>query len=165
MNTMGRMVIAAMMAVGVARAGDACRADVDKLCAGVPPGGGRILACLKANQAQVSPACKQELKAVAEKAKQVGAACEGDVQQFCAGVKKGGGAILRCLASNAASLSPPCAEVVEKAREKLAEFKQACGADAGRFCQGIPPGQGRILACLKSRQAELSPPCQAMMAR
>ena len=165
MRTVGRLALAALLVVGSARAQEACKADVEKLCAGIPPGGGRILSCLKANQAQVSPGCKAELGAIAQKAKEVGAACEGDVQQFCAGVPKGHGAVLKCLASNSASLSPQCREVVEKAREKLAEFKQACGADAGKFCQGIPPGQGRILSCLKSKQAELSPACQAMLAR
>jgi hypothetical protein len=37
----------------------ACAADLQKFCAGVQAGGGRILACLKQNREQVSPACKQ----------------------------------------------------------------------------------------------------------
>jgi Cysteine rich repeat len=37
----------------------ACASDVQKLCAGVPAGGGRILACLKQHQAEVSDGCKQ----------------------------------------------------------------------------------------------------------
>ena len=46
----------------------ACKADVAKLCPGVKPGGGRILDCLKQNQAQVSTACKEALaKRAAEK--------------------------------------------------------------------------------------------------
>ena len=39
----------------------ACKADVASLCSGVQPGGGRIAACLKQNEAQVSPACKDAL--------------------------------------------------------------------------------------------------------
>lgn len=36
----------------------ACMADARKLCAGVEPGGGRILACLSQNKSQISPDCK-----------------------------------------------------------------------------------------------------------
>lgn len=39
----------------------ACDADVQKLCAGVQPGGGRILACLKERKEAVSDGCKQAL--------------------------------------------------------------------------------------------------------
>jgi len=39
----------------------ACGADVQALCAGVPPGGGRIIACLKQHQAEVSDGCKQAI--------------------------------------------------------------------------------------------------------
>lgn len=36
----------------------ACDADIQKLCSGVKPGGGRILACLKQHQESVSDNCK-----------------------------------------------------------------------------------------------------------
>ena len=39
----------------------ACASDVQKLCAGVPSGGGRIIACLKQHQAEVSDGCKQAI--------------------------------------------------------------------------------------------------------
>ena len=45
----------------------ACKADVDKLCPGVQPGGGRIIACLQQNDAQVSAACKDALAKAREK--------------------------------------------------------------------------------------------------
>ena len=38
-----------------------CAQDVQKLCANVPAGGGRIIACLKQHQDQVSDACKQAI--------------------------------------------------------------------------------------------------------
>ncbi|HUL61331.1 MAG TPA: cysteine rich repeat-containing protein [Anaeromyxobacteraceae bacterium] len=163
MRTMARVVLFALVSLGIARADDACKADVEKLCAGIPAGGGRILSCLKANQTKVSPGCKQQLAALAKKVKEIGAACEADVDQFCPTVTPGHGAVLKCLSSNSASLQPACQQIVQKATEKLAEFKKACGADAKKFCQGIPAGQGRILSCLKSRQADLTPACQAMM--
>jgi hypothetical protein len=38
-----------------------CRTDVESLCPGVQPGHGRIAACLKENEAQVSAPCKDAL--------------------------------------------------------------------------------------------------------
>ena len=43
----------------VADARAACETDIQKLCAGVKPGGGRILVCLKQHKDQVSDGCKQ----------------------------------------------------------------------------------------------------------
>jgi Cysteine rich repeat len=37
----------------------ACGADAKKLCAGVQPGGGRILQCLTQHKDEVSDGCKQ----------------------------------------------------------------------------------------------------------
>ena len=39
----------------------ACKADYDKYCAGTPPGGGRVVACLNKQQNQLSDACKKVL--------------------------------------------------------------------------------------------------------
>src|SRR5258708_35035820 len=47
-------------AVEAARA--AREADVQKLCAGVQPGGGRNLACLKQHKDEVSDGCKQAVQ-------------------------------------------------------------------------------------------------------
>ncbi len=38
-----------------------CKADVERLCPGVEPGGGRIKACLMANKEQMSVGCAQAL--------------------------------------------------------------------------------------------------------
>jgi hypothetical protein len=43
----------------VADARAACETDIQQLCAGVQPGGRRILACLKQHKDQVSDVCKQ----------------------------------------------------------------------------------------------------------
>jgi len=43
-----------------------CRTDQERLCAGVPPGGGKILTCLAANAQQLSPTCYAALARVSE---------------------------------------------------------------------------------------------------
>lgn len=39
----------------------ACKADYDKFCAGIAPGGGKIVACLNAKRDQLSATCKAAL--------------------------------------------------------------------------------------------------------
>jgi hypothetical protein len=41
-------------------------------------------------------------------------ACGGDVRSLCGGVAPGGGRIVQCLATNAASLSPACKDVLSQ---------------------------------------------------
>jgi hypothetical protein len=43
-----------------------CRPDQQKLCAGVPAGGGKILSCLAANAQQLSPICYDALARVSQ---------------------------------------------------------------------------------------------------
>ncbi|MFG1345022.1 cysteine rich repeat-containing protein [Xanthobacter autotrophicus DSM 431] len=42
----------------------ACEADVKKLCAGIQPGGGRIVQCLKDHRQEVSPPCQASIGAL-----------------------------------------------------------------------------------------------------
>ena len=42
---------------------EACAADIDRLCAGVPPGEGRIKDCMKAQVSQLSASCFDTLMA------------------------------------------------------------------------------------------------------
>lgn len=39
----------------------ACKADYDKFCAGIAPGGGRVVACLNDKRDQLSATCKAAL--------------------------------------------------------------------------------------------------------
>ena len=44
-----------------------CKADVERLCPGVLPGGGRIIACLKAHKEEISIGCGKALQAMKAK--------------------------------------------------------------------------------------------------
>jgi hypothetical protein len=36
---------------------------------------------------------------------------------------------------------------------------RACAGDIERLCRGVPPGEGRIKACMRAHLTELSAPC------
>ena len=46
---------------------EACRADVERLCTGVHPGGGRIAKCMREHRSEISPDCRTALKATRER--------------------------------------------------------------------------------------------------
>lgn len=44
-----------------------------------------------------------------------------------------------------------------------ADAPGACRDDAKKFCTSVQPGGGRVMGCLKDKQSELSPACQAAL--
>jgi hypothetical protein len=46
------------------------------------------------------------------------------------------------------------------ADDPLAAVRSACAADAQKFCAGVAPGGGRIIACLKEHKDSLSDQCR-----
>lgn len=112
----------ALFAAGVAanaaaqqRKNGPCAADARKFCGGIQPGQGGMAKCMKAHEAELSPACREGMKARAEKAERVREECKPDVEKFCKGIAPGGGRIRSCLRARQAELNPACA----------AEFKRA----------------------------------------
>ena len=87
--------------------------------------------------------------------------CAEDAKKFCGNERPGGGRIARCMKSHESELSPACQSQMKAAEQRYEEFSKECKPDAEKFCKGIRPGQGRILACLKSHQSELAPACAA----
>lgn len=79
--------------------GGACRSDAQALCAKVQPGGGRIVACLKSHESQLSEACRAALPVMER--------CAGEVRALC-GEATGARGARSCLRDNAAKLSPEC---------------------------------------------------------
>jgi hypothetical protein len=48
-------------------------------------------------------------------------------------------------------------------REELFIVRNACADEARRLCNDVQPGGGRIIACLRSNVAALSPRCQGAL--
>jgi Cysteine rich repeat len=74
---------------------------------------------------------------------------------------------LLCIAVAAATPLPAMAQspVPPQMRNEAMTLMKLCRADYDRLCANVKPGGGRILACLQSRSAELSPPCGQAMPR
>jgi hypothetical protein len=47
------------------------------------------------------------------------------------------------------------------AQDRMERFRiaRACAGDIERLCYGVPPGEGRIKACMRAHMRELSAPC------
>lgn len=135
----------------VAAVKSACRADYPKVCASVPPGGAPALECLEKNKAKVSAAC----------AKAVTAAAGGGGATATAAP-----AAAAAPAAGAAPAAAPAAIVLRplRPREELFIVRSACGADIRTLCAGVPPGGGRIVQCIASKAASLSPGCKEVLA-
>lgn len=91
--------------------------------------------------------------------------CRDDAAKLCQGVQPGGGAIARCLKSHESELSPACKRNIAKAKEEIKEAKEACEGDAKKLCEGIKPGGGKIIQCLKQHESDLSPACKEEMSK
>jgi hypothetical protein len=48
-------------------------------------------------------------------------------------------------------------------REELFVARSVCGADVRSLCGGVMPGGGRIVQCLASNAASLSPACKEVL--
>jgi len=100
--------------------GKACKADLEKICPGVEPGHGRILACLEGKTDQLSDKCKDD---VSKKLVSFYKACKADSDKLCANVMRGEGRVMQCLQDNEASLSKSCKKVwgASKAKKPAAK--------------------------------------------
>ncbi|MGC2455235.1 MAG: hypothetical protein WA592_20990, partial [Pseudolabrys sp.] len=78
------VLLAAPVAMAQQRSAGVCVADIKAKCAGVEPGEGRIIACVKTHAAEFSEPCKARLARVAEITK----ACAADIKENCADKEK-----------------------------------------------------------------------------
>ncbi|HXZ55272.1 MAG TPA: cysteine rich repeat-containing protein [Burkholderiales bacterium] len=85
--------------------------------------------------------------------------CAEDLKNFCARVTPGEGRVADCLAEHFREIRPACRGAITAARNRFDGLVEACRGDAEKLCQGIPYREGRVLSCLKNRQADLGPAC------
>ena len=91
-----------------------CLPDVQKFCAGIQPGEGRIEACLQANERKLSAVCRRTIREVHEGIQNYFADCREDARNLCRGMR-GGAKIQECLRKNKRKLSRKCSKSLRKA--------------------------------------------------
>lgn len=90
--------------------------------------------------------------------------CAKDREAYCADVEHGEGRMMKCMQDNADKLSAECKAHQAKAKEAMKDVKEACHADAEKFCADVKPGRGRMMKCMKKHKDELSEACKAEVA-
>ena len=134
----------------VAAIRSACRSDYQKVCAGVPTGGAPALQCLEKNKAKVSAPCEQAINAASG-----GAAPPAG----------GAAATASPAAAPAAAPAPVLVLRPMRPREELFVLRSTCSGDVRTLCGGVAPGGGRIVQCLATQAASISPACKEVLAQ
>jgi hypothetical protein len=135
----------------------ACRSDYQKVCAGVPTGGAPALQCLEKNKSRVSAGCATAVSAAASgaPATDTATASPGAARPGTAGPGTAG----------PGAAAPAAALVLRpmRPREELFVLRSACGGDVRSLCAGVQVGGGRVIQCLASQAASLSPACKDVL--
>jgi hypothetical protein len=138
----------------VAAIRSSCRSDYQKVCAGVPTGGQAALQCLEKNKAKVSASCQQAVNAAS-----------GGTAAPARGGTPAAAAAAAPTAAPAAAPAPVLVLRPMRPREELFVLRSACGGDVRALCGGIQPGGGRIVQCLASQAASISPACKEVLSQ
>ena len=56
-----------------------------------------------------------------------------------------------------------CFSQAVSAQEMTAEQRSACMGDYEKFCKGVAPGGGRIIACLAKESDKITPACKKVL--
>lgn len=162
----------------------ACRADVDKLCANIEPGEGRVHECLRAHRTQLSDSCRKEELLLEEMEAEnvelrpgIMRVCKDERLMFCKGVQPGGARMFRCLAEKMGDMDfgEACRnEVTAKLQRRQANWKldpplrKACRSAVKQFCLVEDQQQQEkalVYKCLIHQYDELDAGCQKELGR
>jgi len=93
-------------------------------------------------------------------------ACAKDIKKYCKTVTPGEGRTIYCMEAHEDKISAKCtfelgeaATSVQTAADALKDAVIACKAEINGVCGKVPPGQGRIAACLLSNKSTASAGC------
>jgi hypothetical protein len=167
-----------------------CRSDYIAHCSSVPPGGEASLQCLQKNMSSLSSSCQSAVRAVeapaaptaakpaetaAPKAAAPAAATTAapkaaEPKAAAAAAPAAGAAPAAAATAPAGAAAAPAAPAVialrpMRPREELFVLRSACGADVRSICGGVAPGGGRIVQCLATNAAQLSPACKDVLSQ
>jgi Golgi apparatus protein 1 len=163
---------------------EACRQDVDKFCATVEPGDGRVHKCLRDQRKELTEACRKEELLLEEKEANsielnmgLMKSCKPERQMFCKAVQVGQARVFRCLAENMndADFGNNCKyQIIYKLQRRQANWKldpplrKACRSDVNTFCiaeDRKDSEEGLVYKCMISKFADLTSGCQKELGR
>ncbi len=105
---------------------EGCKQEIKTFCKDVTPGEGRMLACFYAHNDKLSNKCEYALYDASAQLERFVAAltyianeCRSDLKQFCSGVRKGEGRLLKCLIDNEKQLSDRCSTAMKDVNAKM----------------------------------------------
>ena len=97
-----------------------CKTEIEKYCAQVTPGQGRVLACLYAHEDKLSAKCEYALYDAAVQLERAVAAlsyvaneCNADLEKYCGSIAPGEGRLLECLDKHDKQVSKRCKQAVK----------------------------------------------------
>jgi hypothetical protein len=97
-----------------------CKVEIEKYCAQVTPGEGRVLACLYAHGDKLSAKCEFALYDAAVQLERAVAAlsyvaneCDADLDKYCGAIAPGEGRLLDCLEKYDKQVSERCKQAVK----------------------------------------------------
>jgi hypothetical protein len=148
----------------------ACRSDYMAHCASIPPGGKPALECLQKNVASLSPTCQNAVNAMSGGGAPPATSGQGAAPPAAATPAEAtppAAAPAPQPPTVAAPAPAPSAPVVAapayppmSPRQEMAVLRWSCGRDFRALCGGVPPGGGRVIACLRANGPHLSPQCR-----
>jgi hypothetical protein len=130
----------------------ACRNDYQQHCAGVPTGGAAALSCLEKNKSKLSANCQKAVSAA-------GGGAKTPTGDDAAAAPAAGGAPTDAATTAAPAAAPALVLRQMRPREVIFVLRSACGTDVRSLCGDVPAGGGRIVQCLATHAASLSPAC------
>jgi hypothetical protein len=163
--TLGGLGLALSLPAAAEKGKGPCATDAAKFCKDVKPGEGRVAACLKEHEQELSQACRDR-KALAagnkgkrggkfarKAANRGGGACMREYGQgFGAGFRNG--------FKMRAGLGGKKKGGGQMAAKRHKGAGKVCAADVQKLCGEVKPGEGRVRDCLIKNTDKLSDGCK-----
>ncbi len=108
-----------------------CMDEIEKFCKDVQPGEGGIVQCLRDHDSELSAVCRDKVKVVVQRLEEAKQICSKDIEKFCAGVKPGGGRLIKCLKPHMDELTPACREELQSFAAKGSAVKNRSSGGGG----------------------------------
>ncbi|EED35614.1 cysteine rich repeat domain protein, putative [Luminiphilus syltensis NOR5-1B] len=96
--------------------------------------------------------------------------CETDLETYCSQVTPGQGRLMYCVAAHEDKISGQCgyalyqaATLLEQLSMAITYLAESCGSEIETLCGDVALGEGRVLTCLDTNQAELGETCSAAL--